>query len=685
LQILQNHPQLSEYKSLVVDLAYGEYCQREKLGSPPGRNSFCKDFVGIEHSLQRRLEVHSVMEKLTALDDEVEWPRCGDHVGSFYLLEEFGSGLLSRVFLAKDWKLGQRLVVVKIATQAEEEANIIGELSHPNIVPIHSISFDHEFGRSVICMPYLGQTTLADVIQDFFGEQVSRPVTKRTGKDFLLLACRGDSADLATTPLEQPSIKRLERRGFVDAVLCLGGQIAAGLQFAHSRQVLHLDVKPSNILLSRLGVPMLLDFNLSTKLTESPKHIGGTIPYMSPEQIGSVFRSANSNSAVDARADIFSFGVVLYELLSGQNPFGSVAAGNSSEIANSRVEQIANGPIPLRSIAPYVPQAIARFVESCLAFDNSVRPQDMNVVVGWFEHQLGYRAALTRWYNSHRPRVLATGALLASLIASGLVAWHMQPTPFERCIRLGRAEIERHNWKNAKQNFEEALVLQPSNREALFRVGLCSLELKEWKTAFSSFQRLYELEPSGKSAAGAGYALLNADSHVLARDWLLKSVESGTANAATWNDLGIVHQRLGSSEKAMQAFNTAIELDAKASVVRLNRMKCAMNLNSTKGNPIAPEVLADESIIVREFAEYGEAMFLAASFHAVLRDQDWKTKAAELLKRAAKQGFVSPKALSMSLFSELKDLPEIAQLLGTQPTDVVSKSVKTVMNPLLSE
>src|SRR5262249_14416532 len=113
--------------------------------------------------------------------------------------------------------------------------------------------------------------------------------------------------------------KQLERRSYVDAVLWLGACLADGLAHAHERGILHRDVKPANVLLTDDGTPMLLDFNLGQDVKSGGEaFIGGTLPYAAPEQL----RAFQTNAGgVDARADVYSLGVLLHELLTGRSAF----------------------------------------------------------------------------------------------------------------------------------------------------------------------------------------------------------------------------------------------------------------------------------------------------------------------------------------------------------------------------
>src|SRR5262249_42656355 len=113
----------------------------------------------------------------------------------------------------------------------------------------------------------------------------------------------------------------LHKLTYVDAVVWIASRLAEGLAHAHDRGILHLDLKPANILLTDEGQPMLLDFNLAQDTKASGKErpmVGGTLSYMSPEHLRAFRREPQS---LDARSDLYSLGIILYELLTGRPAF----------------------------------------------------------------------------------------------------------------------------------------------------------------------------------------------------------------------------------------------------------------------------------------------------------------------------------------------------------------------------
>ena len=150
----------------------------------PTRSEFAQRFPAVAQSLLKVLEVHEYLEHhpdAFTTDPSPAWPQAGDEVSGFTLVREIGRGGFSRVFLAQEKDLGDREVVVKICVQANEEAARLGRLDHPHIVPVYSVQPHSLSGFTIICMPYLGSATLADVIAEVF----AAGTTRRRGADVL--------------------------------------------------------------------------------------------------------------------------------------------------------------------------------------------------------------------------------------------------------------------------------------------------------------------------------------------------------------------------------------------------------------------------------------------------------------------------------------------------------------------
>ena len=291
-------------KARVLDEAYEEYCRLRETGQTIQASEFCERYPTYRRSLRRLIDVHDNLEQIPDLDKET-WPAPGEEFLGFDILHELGVGAIARVFLAAERALGGRYVAIKISLFGDEEADTLGKLSHPNVVPVHSVQFDPGTGLTAVCMPYLGSATLADVLDIAFvngcpPERASAILaTARDHERFLAFV------DRAYAGMDEHPI--FTRGSYVDGVVQLAIELAEALAYTHSQGILHRDLKPSNVLLTPIAQPMLLDFNLSCDIHLDVGRVGGTLPYMPPEQIREVHeQSGVTVRRAVTRARIFS-------------------------------------------------------------------------------------------------------------------------------------------------------------------------------------------------------------------------------------------------------------------------------------------------------------------------------------------------------------------------------------------
>jgi eukaryotic-like serine/threonine-protein kinase len=272
----------------------------------------------------------------------------GEALGHFTLIEKIGEGGMGRVYKAKDTRL-ERLVAIKVLpetrlTDADRRARFLQEaraasaLNHPNIITIHEIG--EQDNHTFIVMELLDGKPLNDLIP-------------RTGM-------------------------RLTE------VLRIAAQVADALTAAHAVGIVHRDIKPGNIMVNADGRVKVLDFGLAkvaaasasaaaldeaarTMTMDRPRTeegvVLGSVPYMSPEQA--------EGKPVDARSDIFSFGAVLYEMVTGQRAF----RGESR--ASTLAAVVEKDPVPPSAVTDSLPQELERLIARCLRKDVNRRSQHM--------------------------------------------------------------------------------------------------------------------------------------------------------------------------------------------------------------------------------------------------------------------------------------------------------------------
>ena len=253
-----------------------------KAGESLDAVEFSQRFPSLSRSLYFFITVHSMLDNdpdYAAFQSSVAWPEPGSHFLGFDLICEIGRGAMGRVFLASERALGERPVVLKVALQDGHEADILGRLRHANIVPVYSIQEDAATGLTAFCMPYLGQATLAAVLDGVYADR-RPPLRARAILDAVRAANQG--ADLPESP---PPDRILRGGSYVEGVIHLGVQLAEALAHAHGNGIFHRDLKPSNILMSPEGGRCCWISTSPWTIVIPIWRIGGTLPYMAPEEL----------------------------------------------------------------------------------------------------------------------------------------------------------------------------------------------------------------------------------------------------------------------------------------------------------------------------------------------------------------------------------------------------------------
>ena len=318
---------------------------------PAERESFIKTTCGDDEDLRRELEtllavnpssnnffetppLSLAAEMFSATSRQTNL--VGQEISHYKIIRLLGAGGMGEVYLAEDTKLHRQIALKVLTAQFEtdverikrfkKEARAVSALNHPNIITIYAIE-ETETGNFIATEFIEGQTLRERI---------------------------------AEKPLPwQEAVK-------------IALQITAALKTAHSVGIIHRDIKPANIMIRRDGIVKVLDFGLAkltapdsrdfeTREHTAPNRLMGTINYMSPEQV--------LGEPVDARTDIFSFGVVLYEMLSGVMPF---AGASDAAIYNATINKVQPS---LRESNDQIPAELDEIVKCAMEKDRERRYQ----------------------------------------------------------------------------------------------------------------------------------------------------------------------------------------------------------------------------------------------------------------------------------------------------------------------
>ena len=432
------------------------------------------------------------------------FPKIGDVWEGFKLKSRLGSGSFGLVFLAHQTTLSDRPVALKISVHQSTEPEKLAKLQHTNIVPVHSV---HRVGRlQAVCMPYFGPATLAHLIEA--ARDLGRPPA--TGAEFLkplLDRITPGRADART------ALHKLAEARYVDAVLWIIAKVTDGLIHAHEHGLLHRDLKPANILLTDHGQPMLLDFNLAADLNPdgTPIRAGGTIPYMAPEQLDGMRGRARP---IDARSDLYSIGIILYELLTGELPYNQPLGRAAAVVARMLTDRRAASPDP-RRINPAVPPAVVAILHKLLAPDPARRYATAEQLKDDLErHQnhlpLKYAAnpslaELARKFHRRNPKLARHAAAILAVAAAVVLPLsafaYYQAKNYQRSAQIVRAEsVDLMRDARGKARTAVALLHSRHNSSAARQQGQDLVE---------QIVSNYGVDPDGRWLAAPKVARLN--------------------------------------------------------------------------------------------------------------------------------------------------------------------------------
>ncbi len=292
---LARDPELDDHPAAAARVIYEEICLREDLGQGPASAELFRRFPYWSAELQMLLDCHG----LTRSDDGPELPTVGEVLGDYRLHTVLGRGRHGCVYLATQTTLADRPVALKVTRRGGREHLSLARLQHPHVMPLYAVHDFPERDLHALCMPYFGGLTLARMIDAL----ETSPPAGRTGRDLLAVLDEARTAWI-DAPAWSATRKFLATATYPRALCWIAACLAEALHAAHNRGLLHLDLKPANVLIADDGQPLLLDFHLAhgpiATGDAAPEPLGGTTGYMAPEQRAAL-AAARGSRRVDRR------------------------------------------------------------------------------------------------------------------------------------------------------------------------------------------------------------------------------------------------------------------------------------------------------------------------------------------------------------------------------------------------
>ena len=575
-------------KDRAVDCAYDEFRNRRAAGEAVDVDRFCEGFPAIHSALRLLIEALQMCDDHPAMGsqpavvsqpaavsppvapplDETAWPHAGDDFLGLRLKRSLGRGAFARVYLATETDLGDRPVAVKIAHHGGAEARTLGRLEHRNVVPIYSVKEEEATGLTAVCMPYLGNATLHDVLNHVRSNRL--PARAET----ILSAIRARAREAPAAAVDT----ELRKGTYVSGIVHLGAQVADALAYVHERGILHRDLKPSNVLLTPEGRPMLLDFNLACDRGVNRDRLGGTLPYMAPEHLRATFPPApaaptkRGADAVDERSDIFALGVMLYELLSGAHPFSPYSLSmKEAKLCAVLLRHQEGGARPLHRVNPQVSARLAHLIDRCLAVDPAERPASARELAGELRRS---QRSLGPWMARHAAAVCCGLLLLVSAGTYGAFRLAQPPPSAQRL-----AEDARYAFTDGRAEDAESLASQALAQDAdslSLRLLLARAQVRLGKTfeAEANLKKVEELGVSGAARALRAYNLMQMPSRPVPDALLFNqaALDAGFETAALHNNVAYCAMRRNELALAEKSLDRAVQLDPSLQAAWLNRV-----------------------------------------------------------------------------------------------------------------
>jgi serine/threonine protein kinase len=539
-----------------------------------GDRSTLEEYCGRYPSMRRALE--GKFECVRALEEGFrEDGLAGVEIDDYLVVEEIGRGGMGVVYLALQRPL-ERYVALKVLPMGlipdtreiarfRNEARAASRLSHPNIVPVYSTGEDK--GMYYIAMALIPGISFARVLEGLRAAGIE-PETASAVKGIIETRVALPRIGLPTgTPTAAGRDPSFWDQPYLNLVLSLSSDVSDGLAYAHRNGVCHGDLKPSNIMLSSGGVPMIVDFGLARDVRSlvsiRSQDFLGTLAYASPEHL--------SRNIVNEKSDIWSLGATMYEMITLRQPFRTDdVAGTIGRIAKM-------DPPPMRERSRRVPKDAEAIVAKCLEKEPARRYDNAQGLKEDIDRLLAGAPVKARPIGrAARQLKRARRNPLVSLLGAALIVFALI-TPcimFNSAIRAavstGTQYYDEGRYPEALRSYQRALnrlelIPFTENRraEVLCDLGNAWSGKGEYEKAILSYESALRIDPGMVSALiGLGDVYFEIGAYDKTVSCYDKVLLLSPADRNSYYQRGKAYRRLGMYDKALKDFRGAITLAA---------------------------------------------------------------------------------------------------------------------------